>query len=825
MASRSSRVDRIGNGTGNGRGVSTSSSSPLSTWDRLTALSLYSRSQAAAKAGLSFGNNRDLYLALGYDREITNQKYRDRYKRGGVARTIIRHYPERTWSGGFELVEDPAPDITTPFEEAFSALYNRLSLSSYLLRADIVARQGQYGVIVLGLPGESFKQEIPRGTSQGQLEYIRILYEDAATIPSDATVKNTSDPRYGKPLYYRCTIDRDQVDVHWSRVLHIVESPLDNDLYHDPALEACWNALDDLDKVQGAGAEATFRRMGTPAALEMDPEMDLDSTEEDLLTDELNELHHGMRPFARLIGTKPHWPTGNVPNFDPNQKACFRYLSSITRIPLRIFTGSERGEQASTQDRENEREVVDVRRSTFGTSVIRQLTDRLIEYGYLPTPVDYYVQWPQWVRINETEKATIVSNLALANERQKKATGEILVSSDEIRRDWLDYESLKESNIETGDETDQDNDNSENLDGDDDITSARHHHIQVIHGLANGDDLSTNPDLSNIHRIADEFLEPTARVYTRYWSSLSSNLENDSDLSALVDGGSPAAVVNHVEEIVNSTITRFTNTLTDHIITIHDAGARATLSSARDEGSLFTGESRRHDAPTTAQDLSFEMDFDAANPRAQQWAADYSSSQVTEVSAETIAGLRAIIEQGYAQGLPPRVLRRQIIQYVGLRSDQIAAVFNLREEILTSRPGTIIERFPPRVGVRSGAGYTIKVPREVTEQFLANALVRYRRQQHFYRGLLIARTEVLRSSNRGQQELWLQARDNRLIPPGTERYWIATVPDDGRTRDLHLDIHGLRAPLDQPFIAPDGRSLEPGQEPNCRCGQGLARTN
>ena len=86
------------------------------------------------------------------------------------------------------------------------------------------------------------------------------------------------------------------------------------------------------------------------------------------------------------------------------------------------------------------------------------------------------------------------------------------------------------------------------------------------------------------------------------------------------------------------------------------------------------------------------------------------------------------------------------------------------------------------------------------------------------RALLIARTESTHSANRGQGELWLQARDNGDLPTNQQRVWIATDDDD--VRETHWDANGQVVGLEEPFEV-GGRFYMYPSEPNCRCAVGL----
>ena len=77
---------------------------------------LLERIQWMRQAGITFGGARDEYEILGYDRIITNKQYRDEYARGGIAGRLVDVFPNATWRGQVELIEDEDPEKITPFE-------------------------------------------------------------------------------------------------------------------------------------------------------------------------------------------------------------------------------------------------------------------------------------------------------------------------------------------------------------------------------------------------------------------------------------------------------------------------------------------------------------------------------------------------------------------------------------------------------------------------------------------------------------------------------------------------------------------------------------
>jgi hypothetical protein len=112
-------------------------------------------------------------------------------------------------------------------------------------------------------------------------------------------------------------------------------------------------------------------------------------------------------------------------------------------MPKRILTGSEMGELASSQDRDNWKDQVNGRQTQYaGPYIVRPLVDRLIAYGYLPPPAkgvdEYEVTWPHMQVMTDAEKADGALKWAQTNQTM----GEVVYTNDEIREHWQGFEPL-----------------------------------------------------------------------------------------------------------------------------------------------------------------------------------------------------------------------------------------------------------------------------------------------------------------------------------------------------------------------------------------------
>jgi hypothetical protein len=438
----------------------------LTQLDLRTLSVLLDRYQFMRQAGISFGGARDYYEVFGYDRQITTKQYRDEYARGGIAKRIVEAFPKATWRGeGLELYEDDDPDVSTDFERAWDSINARLSVWTTLLRADILAGLSTYSVVLIGVAGDGdLSTELPRGNPD-KLLYLTPFCggggpsatqrNPQAAFDADATVHefdvDPSSPRFGDPLSYmlkRISVASPalQRPVHWSRIVHVAEGCLDDNVYGQPTLENVWNLLMDLQKVTGGGAEAFWLRANQGLHLDVDKDMALPDAKDAIASlKEQSELYkHQITRWLRTRGVDVKTLGSDVANFNAPAEAILTQIAGSKGIPMRILTGSERGELASSQDAANfDSQVQDRRTGYAGPMIVRRLVDRLIEYSYLPTPAQYKVGWPTVETMTEKEKAEGAKSWATTNQ----AAGEVVYTVSEIREHWHDMEPLTDEQL------------------------------------------------------------------------------------------------------------------------------------------------------------------------------------------------------------------------------------------------------------------------------------------------------------------------------------------------------------------------------------------
>lgn len=418
----------------------------------------------ARQHGITHGGKRDTYEVFGYDDVITTGQYRAAYDRGGIAGCVVDVMPEATWRGEtpFEIIEDENKEDYTPFEQAWVDLEKKHQIFAKLQRVDKLSRLSTYAILLIGAPG-TWDTELPRANKSGLLYLMPFLggggpgTNNQQTIASgaDATIfeydTDSSSERFGLPISY--TLKRTDVaspdwgrPVHWTRVIHIAEGLLDNEVYGQPALERVWNLLTDLNKVTGGGAEAFWLRANQGLHLDIDKDMAMDSAKDtiDALKEQAEAYKHQLTRWLRTRGVSVETLGSDVANFGPPADTILTQIAGSKRIPKRILTGSEMGELASSQDRENFRDQIIGRQTQYAAPyIIRPLIDRLIKYGYLLAPKKadaYSVKWPHIQVMTEQEKVTGAQGWASVNQTY----GEPVYTDAEIRAHWSDMAPLSD---------------------------------------------------------------------------------------------------------------------------------------------------------------------------------------------------------------------------------------------------------------------------------------------------------------------------------------------------------------------------------------------
>jgi hypothetical protein len=341
------------------------------------------RQDIAARLGKSYGDNRKLYEALGYKLSPTYNDYAAKYQR---------------------------------MEKKWLELCKKHRIFHYLSRADRLGSLGTYSVLFLGFNDSAdTKQE---AITARDLLYLMPYSMVNATI-SQYDIEPKSE-RYGKPLIYKINPKSissmssskaaTNIEVHHSRIIHVAEDCLEDDVEGIPRLRSVLNRLEDIEKLAGGSAEMFWRGAYQGLAFLTKEGRTMGTQTLDMIETEMEKYQHDLQRYLRIDGMDVQNLAPQIADPKGHMDVQLDLLSAATRIPKRILLGSERGELSSSQDEKNWAKVIQARQREHCEAVmLRPLVDRLIAVKILPKPGkdEYTVEWPDLLAPGDRDKAEI----------------------------------------------------------------------------------------------------------------------------------------------------------------------------------------------------------------------------------------------------------------------------------------------------------------------------------------------------------------------------------------------------------------------------------
>lgn len=389
-------------------------------------------------------SRRDIDDECGYPStgEMDVSYFRRLYDRNGIANRIVNIYPDECWKVVPTVFEDDDPNTETPFEKDLKELSKTLlgnslfegeegnPLWEYCHRIDRLSGIGQYGVMLLGTDhGGDLEKPIQfnsSGKKTNELLHITCYPEDLVQIGSRDN--DPSSPRFLHPEYYYIDFENakntggNQVyvnprvnggtqrgkRVHWTRVIHVAEVTESSEIFAVPRIRPNYNRVYDLRKLLGGSGEMYWRGALPPLILSTDPTMGAEVKLEDDSEDAFEQMMNTLQRWAFIPAVVPHQISPTV--VDPSKQIEVQLDAICIELdcPKRIFMGSERGELASSQDKNKWGKNVTRRQNRYITpKIIVPLIDRLINIGALSRPTKYGVIWPELESMPPKEQAEI----------------------------------------------------------------------------------------------------------------------------------------------------------------------------------------------------------------------------------------------------------------------------------------------------------------------------------------------------------------------------------------------------------------------------------
>ena len=373
--------------------------------------------------GISHKGLRNIYQIFGYkEGRIQFQTYYDYYRRQDYANRMVSMIPKSCWRDGADLVDDKGQPVDASVMKSVA----RTGIYQGLERADILNRLGKFSILVVGIPDGMDPKDPLGSASADRLDEVFYAAYSEDGIVINEWERDVTSPRYGLPTLYNVQMmdrgDKDQAiiggsfQVHWSRVVHLAEGALDNEIEGLPFLEPVLNRLDDLQKTIGGSAEAYFRNARGKFALQTKDGFDgiLDESQAEALRVEAEAFQNNWRDHMRLTGIEAK--VLNTPVYDPEGtiNGALQAIAGYSGIPIRILTGEGAGQLAGNEDKASYNQLVNDRQDLTCTPWLARVLEILNNSGMISISEEATIKWPGLRALEEDEQAKINMNNATA---------------------------------------------------------------------------------------------------------------------------------------------------------------------------------------------------------------------------------------------------------------------------------------------------------------------------------------------------------------------------------------------------------------------------
>lgn len=380
---------------------------------------------------------RDIYHECGFPKDITDEMIDLLYRRNGLASKVNDLWPNHSWKTTPEIssVKDKGQEqLESDFDKAFFDLHGQMRIDDIpedteetgwfkseksspvwevLKQADIDSGIGVdgYSVILLGFDDDQdLKEPVVKGTAK------KLLFAESYPSTSVSISKTDNDEtskRFGLPTAYNISIEQCEsgssvvkdTEVHHTRVIHIFTDTKKK----GSRLERTYNAIHGSEKIIGASPEGYFRMAFTKLLLESNPGTTAEDFDQDKLNKQIDKYKNSMDGVLSLFGMTGKSVAPEVLDPLPFFNLLIDFICITEDVPKRIFAGSERGELASSQDKQEWNERVSERQiKHVSGSIISKFINRLIWAGVLPEPkIGFEITWPSLNELDESTSADV----------------------------------------------------------------------------------------------------------------------------------------------------------------------------------------------------------------------------------------------------------------------------------------------------------------------------------------------------------------------------------------------------------------------------------
>ena len=413
-----------------------------------------------ADLGSNFASTYNVKHALDFDfgypnrgSEIPFRLIYDMWRRNGFAKGLTVKTAGKTWQEAPVLLEYEDQHDETGLEREIKRKFAKLRFWQQMQETDMRGMVGKYSAVLLRVrDGKRWNEpvETVTGGIDGLVDVIPAWEEQLTPSAWDT---DPASETYGLPTMYHYNEQNVDAETGKFRAFEVHPDRVyiwsrDNTTFGESQLEACYNALMDVEKIRGAGGEGFWKNAKSQPVLQASPDVNFTDlaamlgVEMDGLADALDDVvakwSKGFDVSLVLQGMEAKTLTVTLPQPAEFHNVAIQEIAAAWPIPQKILVGMQTGERASTEDQREWGQINMSRRSNLVVPNIMGIIERLVEWRILPQR-DWYLDWADLTAPTLAEKLEDVAKMADVN--QKMAAIGPVFTQDEMR-DIADYDEL-----------------------------------------------------------------------------------------------------------------------------------------------------------------------------------------------------------------------------------------------------------------------------------------------------------------------------------------------------------------------------------------------
>jgi hypothetical protein len=343
-----------------------------------------------------------VYTGLGaeFGQPITDANITFAVKREPVAHRIVFAVAHDVFDNWFEVEPLEEGVDEEEFNEAVQRVLLLLNAKDVFTQAAVFERAYGWSIVVIGYQDKAPTLKTP------VLSPEKIVNLEAYGPPMITEVKVDEDrnsERFGLPEFYKVKVSsREEVEVHFSRVIHFATRKLEPGYKGISVLEPVWDDLTVLRNIRWGMGQTMYRYgSGFPVV-----------TVKGATKEQIDEYR---REWGPLTAQTSMWAdenttiefkglAGRALDPEPYYTPIMENISAGTSIPMAILRGAQAGQLAGSEVNEREYfKLISDCQSRYEPGIM-DLIDRLMETKQIPD-VHYRIKWLGGFEVNPRDKA------------------------------------------------------------------------------------------------------------------------------------------------------------------------------------------------------------------------------------------------------------------------------------------------------------------------------------------------------------------------------------------------------------------------------------